>query len=348
MKRILVTGSYRPFQPIPQRAAHMVGVTLARFGFGLVAGNATGVDRWVARAFCSELERRNQPLDKDHYTQLYLPYWKGRGSWWPGPGFPAGPDLKIRLSSTFDWIETAIAKSAAAIMIGGGKGALEIARRFIDAGKTVFPIPFTGGRSNAVFQEILRTWCESPVPGLSRAQFLTLASPWIGGTGPLLNLLLGTLAEQPAIFISYRRTDSETVVGRLYRDLSQHFGLNRVFLDQRGIEPADLWERRIGDALQSCEIGVVVIGRNWGIDRTREDDYVRREVAALLKSNKPVLPILVDGAKMPGADLLPDDVSSLLEHQTRTLDNASWDPVVEDLIRVIERRLSARLVASES
>jgi hypothetical protein len=40
----------------------MVGRTLADCGFGLVTGNATGVDQAAAEAFCSELTRLgNEP-----------------------------------------------------------------------------------------------------------------------------------------------------------------------------------------------------------------------------------------------------------------------------------------------
>lgn len=76
-----------------------------------------------------------------------------------------------------------------------------------------FPLPFLGGmtgNSDFAFQEILRTWDGHPVPGLSRTQFLRLAEPWVSGTGPLANLLRGTLAETPDIFISYRRSDAPT------------------------------------------------------------------------------------------------------------------------------------------
>ena len=84
MKSILVIGSSRPYEQVPQRAAHMVGVTLARSGFGLVSGNATGVDKAVAHAFCSELTRLNRN-PSEWYCQLRLPFLK-RGSKWPLPG----------------------------------------------------------------------------------------------------------------------------------------------------------------------------------------------------------------------------------------------------------------------
>lgn len=62
MKGILVMGSSRPYEQIPRRAGQMVGVTLARSGFGLVSGNAAGVDKTVAQAFCLEIARLNRNL----------------------------------------------------------------------------------------------------------------------------------------------------------------------------------------------------------------------------------------------------------------------------------------------
>lgn len=152
-------------------------------------------------------------------------------------------------------------------MVGGGRGALDIARRIIDLGKPVFPLPFMGGltgNSDFVFQEILKTWEAHSVPGVSRAQFLQLSEPWVSGTGQLSNLLRGTLAETPDIFISYRRSDAPAAAGRIDNDLSEHFfGGRRVFLDISDIVPGHAWDDSIDEALQASQAGVVVIGRSW-------------------------------------------------------------------------------------
>lgn len=36
-----------------RRVARMIGTTLADTGLGLIAGNSTGVDYWVAATFCA-------------------------------------------------------------------------------------------------------------------------------------------------------------------------------------------------------------------------------------------------------------------------------------------------------
>lgn len=340
MKRILVMGSSRPFERVPIRAADMLGATLAMSGFGLVSGNATGVDKAVAHAFCSVLARQNLKLS-DWYCQLSLPFMR-RGGLWPLPGYRAPDGASVSVKNPLEWEEEAIAQSDAALMIGGRRGALRIAHRFIDAGKSVFPIPFTGGQSGEVFQEILRTWHDCPVPGLSRAQFLRLSMPWTGGTGSVSNLLLGALAEAPDIFISYRRSDAESAAGRLHHDLSEYFGVKRVFMDIQHIAPSEVWKKSIADALRSCKIGVVVIGRNWLESRlTDSEDVLRMEISQLLQSQKVVVPVLVEGARLPESDQLPADLKQLSDRQARLLDNAGWDTGVAELIVSMERSLKS-------
>ena len=232
-------------------------------------------------------------------------------------------------------------------MVGGGRGALDIARRFIERGRPVFPLPFLGGitgNSDFVFQEILKTWDGHPVPGLSRTQFLRLAEPWVSGTGTLANLLRGTLAETPDVFISYRRSDAPAAAGRLAHDLAEHFGQRRVFLDIQGIAPSRAWDQSIEGALQQCKVGVIVIGRQWlapGRDgqtsRLHEkDDEVRKEIAELLRLKKAIFPVLVEGARLPESLDLPDPLVPLLRFQATAIDNGSWEVTMNLLIREME------------
>lgn len=342
---ILVVGTtfgvtlpwYRPFK----RLADMVGRELARTGFGLLTGNTPGVDAIAARAFWAECRRQGNAPEAA-YRQLWLPHFE-RGYWLPGEGFAAPPECVERLSDYDAWIEESIGRAGAAVMIGGRSGSLAIARRFIDAGKPVLPIPFAGGESRNVFHEILRTWAEAPVPGLSRTQFLSLAVPWINTTGPLANLLLGTLAATADIFISYRRADSGMAAGRLRDDLVEHFGARRVFMDMHGITPSADWRHAIDDAVAACKVAVVLIGPAFmAVDaqgRARlhaDDDVVRHELRGLLAAGKTILPVLIDDARLPPADALPDELMPLLRYQAPRINNANWDEVMMAMIRAIE------------
>ncbi|HUG53107.1 MAG TPA: hypothetical protein VMR21_05880, partial [Vicinamibacteria bacterium] len=175
-----------------RRAARMIGTTLAEAGLGLVTGNSRGVDRWAADAFCAERLVRGEPV-AGAFVQIALEgmSFLRRGGL-PLPGYAAPSECKVRALNVEVWKREALARSHAAVMVGGGRGALDIARRFIEHGRPVFPLPFMGGitgNSDFVFQEILKTWDTYPVPGLSRTQFLRLAEPWVSGTGALGNLL---------------------------------------------------------------------------------------------------------------------------------------------------------------
>lgn len=330
-----------------RRVARMIGTTLADAGLGLIAGNSTGVDYWVADTFCAALKERGQP-PQGAFRQISLGWNRlfERGGL-PLPGYSAEDDCIVAVDDVEAWKRAAISRCDAAVMVGGGRGALDIARRIIEQGKPVFPLPFMGGltgNSDYVFQEILRTWEGHAVPGVSRTQFLQLAEPWVSGTGQLRNLLLGTLAETPDVFISYRRSDAPAAAGRIANDLAEHFGARRVFLDISDIAPSHAWDESIDEALRACKAGVVVVGRAWlqaGADgrtpRLRErGDVVCKEIAEMIERRKAIFPLLVEGARLPEAAELPGELGALLRFQATTLDNPGWGATMSLLIREIE------------
>lgn len=340
-----------------RRVARMIGAMLADAGLGLVSGNSTGVDKAVSESFCAGLKQRGEAAHGAFWQiSLGMLRFLRRGGL-PLPGYGAPAECRVRVSDVETWKREAIARADAAVMIGGGRGALDIARRVIECGRPVFPLPFMGGltgNSDYVFQEILRTWDGYPVPGVSRAQFLRLAEPWVSGTGALGNLLRGTLAISPDVFISYRRSDAPAAAGRVAHDLSGHFGSRRVFLDINGIAPSHAWDETIQDALASCKTGIVIIGRSWlqpGADGApprlhAEDDVVRKEIAALLNLKKAIFPLLVEGARLPEADALPEDLRQLLRFQAMSISNGDWEATMAQLIREIERTMQPQARAS--
>ena len=348
-KFVLVTGTSRPWDRRATTAARMVGRTVAERGFGLVSGNATGVDRAAAAAFCDHVTRSGGDTSAS-YVQLVLPFVR-RGSLWPLPGFDAGPS-RIAVRSTSQWLDEATARCEAVVMVGGHapkrsgratSGALAIVNRFIEHGKPAFPIPFSGGQSDDVFQEVLARWAQSPVPGLSRTQFLRIALPWTTGAGELGDLLFGTLADQPDVFISYRRADTSWVAGRLYRELSEHFGDMCVYMDVEDNAAGDVWKHTLQHALEGCRVGLVVIGSQWLVpDHTGksrlfdEHDVVRREIRTLLESGKPVIVVLADSAPPAAADL-PEDLWPLADRQAVAITNATWHLILGQVIASIGR-----------
>jgi hypothetical protein len=91
-----------------------------------------------------------------------------------------------------------------------------------------------------------------------------------------------------------------------------------------------------------------VIGRNWstatdaaGNKRLENpDDYVRMEITAALQRNIRVVPLLVQGASMPSADELPDDLAPLARRNAFELHDASWSDDIRRLTSALERVLA--------
>ena len=258
---VLVTGGGNPWNRIAVRAARMVGLTLAEHGLGLVTGNSTGVDKAVAVAFCNELKRRKEPC-KERFIQLRMRWWR-RGGFWPGRAFRAPEGTNRDVGS-----EERLARGGAHERGGCGhprRQGRHAANRQ----------PLHRRRQTGAAGAVHRRHVERGVPGgaselvrqsrdrIGARVAFALAVPWVGGTGALANLLMGTLSSKAAIFLSYRRADSEWVAGRLRQDLVKALGKKRVFQDQEHIGPADMWDTSIEEALRDCRIGIVVVGPRW-------------------------------------------------------------------------------------
>jgi hypothetical protein len=120
----------------------------------------------------------------------------------------------------------------------------------------------------------------------------------------------------PRIFISYRRADTRTISGRIHDRLFNAFGKKSVFKDVDNIPPGSDFRGVIGDAITSCDVMLVIIGQKW-VDILNErlqnpDDWTRFEVkTALQRDNMIVVPVLVDGAQMPLAKELPEEIREL-------------------------------------
>lgn len=148
------------------------------------------------------------------------------------------------------------------------------------------------------------------------------------------------------IFISYRHDDSAGHTGRLVDGLKRHFGPEAIFLDAGSIESGNLWDEVISDAVNSCRVLLAVIGRNWltatsnGNKRLDDpEDTLRREISTALKRNIRVVPVLVDGARMPFRDDLPEDLKPLARRHAHELRDLHWDHDTKLLFSVLDKAL---------
>lgn len=151
-----------------------------------------------------------------------------------------------------------------------------------------------------------------------------------------------SLAPSSKIFISYRRSESAAYAGRLSDQLRAHFGSQIIFIDIESIEPGRDFGEAIEDAISSCKIVLVVIGRQWltcanehGRRLDDPKDFVRLEIAAALKRGIRVIPVLVQGAAIPREQDLPGDIAPLARRQAWEVSDLRWNQDVGKLIEKI-------------
>ena len=119
------------------------------------------------------------------------------------------------------------------------------------------------------------------------------------------------------IILSYRRSDSDVITGRIRDNLASRYGEDAVFMDIDSIPLGFDYRRQIKDALLENKIFIAVIGPKWlggqGKEAriNEENDPVRIEVETALQQGTPVVPVLVSGATMPKATELPPSLQNL-------------------------------------
>ena len=148
-----------------------------------------------------------------------------------------------------------------------------------------------------------------------------------------------------AIFVSYRRSDSQGEAGRLFDDLVKHFGEHMVFMDVVGIEAGRDFRKAIEESVAQCGALLVVMGPTWlnakdenGARRLDDPaDFVRIETASALRRDIPVIPVLVRAAEMPRAEQLPEAIRELAYRNCIELTHARWRSDIQLLVEALRR-----------
>ncbi|HWS89890.1 MAG TPA: toll/interleukin-1 receptor domain-containing protein [Pyrinomonadaceae bacterium] len=141
----------------------------------------------------------------------------------------------------------------------------------------------------------------------------------------------------PKVFLSYRRADSYPALGLKDR-LTDAFGEGSVFRDDDDIRPGEPFTEAIREAVASCEVFLILISPNWlgALARLREpDDLVRREIADALARPVTLIPLLIDGARMPTPEELPEEVRGLAARQAFPLSQRWWKEDIQRLVDAI-------------
>lgn len=142
------------------------------------------------------------------------------------------------------------------------------------------------------------------------------------------------------VFINYRRDQTAGEARALFNSLVQQLGTDRVFMDVDNIALGRDFREVLRQRLDDCEVLLALIGRGWADARDaagqrrleQPNDFVRLEIATALQRNVAVTPVLVQGARMPQADDLPEDLKPLSFRNGFELNHQTWDSNVRELV----------------
>ena len=122
------------------------------------------------------------------------------------------------------------------------------------------------------------------------------------------------------IFINYRRGDERSMTARIGDRLTSVFGSSNVFMDVDNMVAGQRFDRELEKAVAETHVFLSVIGPRWmdlfeSRQSADERDYVRAEIAEALKRGIVMIPVLIEGAPLPQANALPEDICELVLHQ---------------------------------
>lgn len=161
---------------------------------------------------------------------------------------------------------------------------------------------------------------------------------------------------QSTIILSYRREDSAGVTGRIFDRLIQEFGTDRVFMDIDSMPAGVDFHDHLQAILADCGALLVVIGKSWRSQRKGQparimdpDDWVRIEVETALERSIPVVPLLIDGASLPGRDQLPESLWPLLRRNALPVDSGrDFHAQLTRLVRDLHLQLGTEATKSDA
>lgn len=145
------------------------------------------------------------------------------------------------------------------------------------------------------------------------------------------------------IFISYRRSDTQWPADKLYAAV-QSYVANRdkdVFMDVHDIPKGTDFVTHLETQVAQCNVLFALIGPGW-LDARNEkgerrlddpNDFVRIEIASALRRKIRVVPVMIDGTKLPTAAELPPDLAELPRRNGIDVRLASFDSDIDGLLR---------------
>ena len=150
------------------------------------------------------------------------------------------------------------------------------------------------------------------------------------------------------LFINYRRDDTQAAAEALKQALEAHIPRLVVYLDHAANEGGENYRAKMSTEIAASNLIVSLIGPRWleitdvtGRPRIfAPEDAVCEEIDLALDQGKDILPVLVDGSKMPTRTQLPDTIKRFarlhamqLSESNRGLDTEKIASRVEKIIK---------------
>jgi hypothetical protein len=153
----------------------------------------------------------------------------------------------------------------------------------------------------------------------------------------------------PTVIVSYRRSDSRWIAGRIVDRLERDLGKGDVFVDIDAIPFGMDFRDHLHGVLGRCDVLLAVIGPNWlatdeaGRPRIFEPtDWVRIEIETALAKGTPVIPVLIDRAPMPKVSELPESLHAFAFRQAADVDTGrDFHVHMDRLVRAIAQSAAA-------
>ena len=153
------------------------------------------------------------------------------------------------------------------------------------------------------------------------------------------------MGEQGKIFISYRREDAPGDARGICDRLGRSFGEANVFIDVDRLLAGQRFDRELDKALAKCDVLIAVIGARWleilsEHAQSGKRDYVRDEIAAALKRDIVVIPVMTGREghmpSLPLQDDLPENIRDLVLYQKHNIVHESFSRDAAELVAAIK------------
>jgi hypothetical protein len=139
------------------------------------------------------------------------------------------------------------------------------------------------------------------------------------------------------------------ITGRIFDRFVARFGASVVYMDITNIPFGTNYRKHIDDALTESDVLVAIVGPDWLRARESseparildEDDPIRVEIQTAFQRNIKIIPVLIDGTKMPRTSDLPRSLEEFAFLNAVELESGrDFDVHMERLIRATEMFIS--------